>query len=103
VVIWYIFSVLVCLDQEKSGNPGREMTSHVTGMRGHSHCGENQVPFSDVKASMVLLAVHVDRVARVFLVQHIKKGKKYTKSPQNIPNAHNIYQMSLKYTKMTVI
>jgi hypothetical protein len=22
VVIWYIFSLLVCLDQEKSGNPG---------------------------------------------------------------------------------
>jgi hypothetical protein len=24
VVIWYIFSVLVCLDQEKSGNPGMD-------------------------------------------------------------------------------
>jgi hypothetical protein len=22
VVIWYIFAVLVCLDEEKSGNPG---------------------------------------------------------------------------------
>jgi hypothetical protein len=22
VVLWYIFPVLVCLDQEKSGNPG---------------------------------------------------------------------------------
>jgi hypothetical protein len=22
VVIWYIFPILVCLDQEKSGNPG---------------------------------------------------------------------------------
>jgi hypothetical protein len=24
VVIWYIFSVLVCLDQEKSGNPAKD-------------------------------------------------------------------------------
>jgi hypothetical protein len=28
VVIWYIFTILVCLDQEKSGNPGR-FSSHV--------------------------------------------------------------------------
>jgi hypothetical protein len=45
------------------------------------------------------------RVAKLFLVQHIKAGKiyqmatKYTKWPQNIPNGHKIYQMATKYTK----
>jgi hypothetical protein len=44
-----------------------------------------------------------NRNARFFLVQHTKKGKifemttKYTKKPQNIPNASKIDQMDIKY------
>jgi hypothetical protein len=28
VVVWYIFPVLVCLDHEKSGNPGHGLNAH---------------------------------------------------------------------------
>jgi hypothetical protein len=28
VVIWYIFPVLVCLDHDKSGNPGHKTMQH---------------------------------------------------------------------------
>jgi hypothetical protein len=46
------------------------------------------------------------RVARFFLEQHTKMGKKYIKSPQNIPNGHKIFpmaetdQMVIKYTNI---
>jgi hypothetical protein len=47
-------------------------------------------------------ACRVTRVARYLLVKHTKIGKIYkitiknTKWPQNIPNGHKIYQMTLK-------
>jgi hypothetical protein len=35
VVIWYIFSILVCLDQEKSGNPGQASNTSFGHIRWH--------------------------------------------------------------------
>jgi hypothetical protein len=40
-----------------------------------------------------------NRVARSFLVQHTKMGKRSTIRPQNIPNGHKIYKIAVKYTK----
>jgi hypothetical protein len=40
------------------------------------------------------------RVARFFLTQFTKRGEKYTKWPQNVPNGHVSYQIAVKYTNI---
>jgi hypothetical protein len=60
--------------QEKSGNPARLL--HL------------------VAIGVFTRAAVAYRVASFFLVQHTKSG-------ENIPNNHKIYQMTTKYTKIT--
>jgi hypothetical protein len=37
---------------------------------------------------------------QIFLGTIFQHGEKYTKLPQNIPNYHKIYQITIKYTKL---
>jgi hypothetical protein len=39
------------------------------------------------------------RVARFFLTQYTKKGKKHTKDPKKLPKIHKVYQMAVIYFK----
>jgi hypothetical protein len=42
------------------------------------------------------------RDARFFRIQYTKKGEKYNKRPQNVPNYHTMKQMTTKYVYQIV-
>jgi hypothetical protein len=87
LVIWYIFPFLVCLGQEKSGNP---VSRHI----------KNEFLLFPRNSVLQLTADQCDRKqgCQIFVR---KTYQKYTKSPQNIPNHHKTYQITTKTYQIT--
>jgi hypothetical protein len=57
------------------------------------------LPVSKLSAlGMTVIALHVCTGLPDFSWYNIPKWQKYSQCPQNIPNAHKIYQMATKYT-----
>jgi hypothetical protein len=92
VLIWYIlvylciFPVLVCLDQDKSGNPARHLKDIF-----HDVAKVRRRFFITF-----VVGTCVHQGCQIFLGTKYPNGGKYTKWPQNIPNGHKIFPMAAK-------
>jgi hypothetical protein len=106
--------VLVCLDQEKSGNPGADVF-FAEKMKNKialpDECQDNSFIKLPIAISSYFLPRNLNdfhqgssqctarQSCQIFLRTTYQMTAKYTKWPRNIPNSHKIYQMATKYTK----
>jgi hypothetical protein len=116
VAIGYIFSILVCLDQEKSGNPGFDPDCEVD-----FQCHRTESDCPDPPNLVALDPIHFDKkswqrwtekLTHGFLPQAacgnqgcqiflgtIYQNVKNTPNDRYIPNGNELYPITTKYTR----